>query len=186
GQRDRFARIYLGAEPETRGFDAIDAVGFSSALPGAIHYDVLREDPRMHAMLRGLLERHDVIRLVDGGLVDNLPARAAWGEVMSGRIGTRNAFVLALEGFGPKLTQPLWFGLEQLAAQNVLRNRPFIHHLQSFQRVLSPIELVPSPDALAVAIQDAKAELAPELPAISRLCRPFPALDPEAGLRAAS
>ncbi|HYG66207.1 MAG TPA: patatin-like phospholipase family protein, partial [Anaeromyxobacteraceae bacterium] len=131
GQRDRFARIYLGAEPETRGFDAIDAVGFSSALPGAIHYDVLREDPRMHAMLQGLFERHDVIRLVDGGLVDNLPARAAWGEVMSGRIGTRNAFVLALEGFGPKLTQPLWFGLEQLAAQNVLRNRPFIHHLQS-------------------------------------------------------
>jgi hypothetical protein len=186
GQRDRFARIYLGGEPETRAFDAIDAVGFSSALPGAIHYDVLREDERMHAMLGALLRRHDVVRLVDGGLVDNLPARAAWGEVMSGRIGTRNAFVLALEGFGPKLTQPLWFGLEQLAAQNVLRNRPFIHHLKSFQRVLSPIDLVPSEGALARAIHRAKSELAPDLPLVARLCRPFPALEGEAPVRAAS
>jgi hypothetical protein len=186
GQRDRFARIYLGAEPATRAFDAIDAVGFSSALPGAIHYDVLREDERMHALLAALLARHEVVRLVDGGLVDNLPARAAWGEVMSGRIGTRNAFVLALEGFGPKLTQPLWFGLEQLAAQNVVRNRPFIHVLKSFQRVLSPIELVPSEATLQRAILRAKAELAPEMPVVARLCRPFPALDADAPVRVAS
>lgn len=175
-QRDRFARLYLGAEPETRAFDAIDAAGFSSALPGVIHYDVLREDERMHAILRGVLERHDVFRLVDGGLVDNLPARAAWGEVMSGRVGTRNAFVLALEGFGPKLTQPLWYGLEQIAAQNVARNRPFVHHLKSFQKVLSPIELVPSDETLRRAIHAAKTELAPDMPVVARLCRPFPAL----------
>jgi hypothetical protein len=180
GQRDRLARIYLGAEPETRSFDAIDAVGFSSALPGVIHYDVLRDDPRMLSMLDALLARHEVFRLVDGGLVDNLPARAAWGEVMGGRLGTRNAFVLALEGFGPKLTQPLWFGLEQLAAQNVARNRPFVHCLKSFQRVLSPIELVPSHGQLQRAIQSAKAELAPDMPVVARLVRPFPALADDA------
>ncbi len=172
-QRDRFARIYLGADEETHAFDAIDAVGFSSALPGVIHYDVVRNDERMHALLGALLERHDVFRLVDGGLVDNLPARAAWGTVQRGAIGTRNAFVLALEGFGPKLAQPLWYGLEQLAAQNVARNRPFVHHLRSFQRVLSPLEVVPGEGDLLRAIQSGKAELHPDMPFVARMCRPF-------------
>ena len=175
-QRDRFARVYLGADDETREFDAIDAVGFSSALPGVIHYDVVRDDERMHALLRALLDRHDLFRLVDGGLVDNLPARAAWGAVQRGAIGTRNAFVLALEGFGPKLTQPLWFGLEQLAAQNVAWNRPFIHHHRSFQRVLSPLDVVPDEADLQRAIQSGKAELQPDMPFVARMCRPFPAI----------
>jgi predicted acylesterase/phospholipase RssA len=172
-QRDRLARIYLGDSEETRTFDAIDAVGFSSALPGVVHYDVLREDERMERLLGSLFERHDLFRLVDGGLVDNLPARAAWGAVHRGVIGTRNAFVLALEGFGPKLSQPLWYGLQQLAAQNVARNLPFVHHRRSFQRVLSPLEIVPSPRELARAVRDGKSELHPDMPFVARMCRPF-------------
>jgi predicted acylesterase/phospholipase RssA len=174
-QRDRLAAIYLGADEETRAFDAVDAVGFSSALPGVLHYDVLRDDPRMHALLEGLFRRHDLFRLVDGGLVDNLPARAAWGRVHRGAIGSRNAFVLSLEGFGPKLAQPLWFGLEQLAAQTVARNRPFAHHHRSFQKVLSPVEILPSAIQLQRAVQAAKAELTPDMALVARMCRPFPA-----------
>jgi hypothetical protein len=176
-QRDRLARLYLGADEETRAFDAIDAVGFSSALPGVIHYDVLRDDERMHALLRGLLERHDVARLVDGGLVDNLPAREAWAAVQRGALGTRNAFVLALEGFGPKLSQPLWYGLAQIAAQNVSRSRPFAHHHRSFQKVLSPMEVVPDEEQLQQAIHAGKAELHPDMGLVARMCRPFPALE---------
>jgi predicted acylesterase/phospholipase RssA len=176
GQRERFARLYLGADDDTRAFDAIDAVGFSSALPGVIHYDVLRDDERMHRLLGELFERHDLFRLVDGGLVDNLPAREAWAAVQRGALGTRNAFVLALEGFGPKVTQPLWFGLEQLAAQNVARNRPYVHHHRSFQRVLSPMEIVPSEAVLQRAIRAGKSELHPDMPFVARMCRPFPAL----------
>jgi predicted acylesterase/phospholipase RssA len=175
-QRDRLARIHLGADDETRAFDAIDAVGFSSALPGVIHYDVVRDDERMHRLLGALLERHGVSRLVDGGLVDLLPARAAWGVVQDGAIGTRNAFVLALEGFGPKLSQPLWYGLEQLAAPNVARNRPFVHHLRSFQRVLSPLEIVPGEEQLQRAIKAGKTELHPDMGLVARMCRPFAAL----------
>jgi hypothetical protein len=172
-QRERLARIYLGADEETRAFDALDAVGFSSALPGVIHYDVLRDDERMHRLLGALFDRHDLFRLVDGGLVDNLPARTAWGVAQGGALGTRNAFVLGLEGFGPKLSQPLWYGLEQLAAQNVARSRPFVHVYRSFQRVLSPLEIVPSEEQLQRAIQDAKAELLPDLALVARMCRPF-------------
>jgi predicted acylesterase/phospholipase RssA len=179
-QRDRFARVYLGADEGTEQFDAIDAVGFSSALPGVIHYDVLRDDPRMHQLLGDLFRRRDLFRLVDGGLVDNLPARIVWGMTQAGAVETRNVLVLGLEGFGPKLTQPLWFGLEQLAAQNVARSRPFVHLLKSYQGVLSPLEVVPGEKSLARAVQAGKAELLPDMPLLARLCRPYPALSERA------
>lgn len=175
-QRERFTRLYLGLDEETRDFDAVDAVGFSASLPGVIHYDVLREDPRMHLLLSALFERHDLFRLGDGAIADNLPARAAYQAVQEGRIGTRNAFVLAFDGFGPKLSQPLWFTVEQLVAQNVARNRPFIHHQKTFQKVLSPVELLPRPSRLQRAIQWGKAELLPEMPFVARMVRPFPPL----------
>ena len=175
-QRDRFARLYLGADEGTADFDAVDAVGFSSALPGVIHYDVLRDDPRMHGLLDDLFRRRDLYRLVDGGLVDNLPARPVWGLAQAGAIGTRNTFVLGLEGFGPKLSQPLWYGLGQLAAQAAARSRPFVSLLRSYQRVLSPLEVVPGEAALRRAVQAGRAEVLPDMPLVARMCRPFPAL----------
>jgi predicted acylesterase/phospholipase RssA len=173
-QRERFARIYLGADAETRDFDAIDAVGFSSALPGVIHYDVLREDDRMHAMLASLFRKHDLFRLVDGGISDNVPARAAWAKAQEGALGTRNTCILGLDGFGPKLAQPLWFGLEQLVAQNVARNRPFMHVHRSFSKTLSPVDLVPGHRQIQKAIQWGKGQLLPDVPLVARLVRPFP------------
>jgi predicted acylesterase/phospholipase RssA len=175
-QRDRLARIVLGADERTRAFDAIDAVGFSSALPGVIHYDVLRDDERMRALLDALFQREDLFRLVDGGLVDNLPARAAWEEVQRGRIGARNAYVLALEGFAPRLSQPLWYGLQQLAAVNVAWNEPYVNLHLAFQRGLSPADVVPDPADLRRAVNDGKTELHPELPFLAHMVRPFPAL----------
>jgi len=174
-QRDRFARLYLGADEGTGDFDAIDAVGFSSALPGVIHYDVLREDPRMHALLDDLFRRRDLFRLIDGGLVDNMPARPLWGLAQAGAIGTRNTFVLGLDGFAPKLSQPLWYGLEQIAAQSVARSRPYVNLLRSYQRVLSPLDVVPSAGSLRKAVQSGRAELLPDMPLVARLCRPYPA-----------
>lgn len=175
-QRERFARIYLGGDEESRAFDAIDAVGFSSALPGVIHYDVLRDDPRMHDMLASLFARHDLFRLVDGGISDNVPARAAWGKVQEGTLGTRNACILALDAFGPKLTQPLWFGLEQLVAQNVARNRPFMSVHRTFTKVLSPVDLVPGPPQVQKAFRWGKEQLLPDMPLVARLVRPYPAI----------
>jgi predicted acylesterase/phospholipase RssA len=176
-QRDRLARLHLGADERTRAFDAIDAVGFSSALPGVIHYDVMRDDERMRALLEELFRRDDLFRLVDGGLVDNLPARAAWAAAQRGLAGSRNAFVLALEGFAPRLSMPLWFGLQQLAATNVSWNKPFIHLHLPFQRVASPVDVVPDAAALRRTINDAKAELHPELPFLAHMVRPFPSIE---------
>lgn len=172
-RRDLLETLHLGGDPETARFDALDAVGFSCALPGVVHYDVLRDDPRMRALLDALFARHGLARLLDGGLTDNLPARAAWKHVQTGALGTRNALILALEGFAPKLRQPLWYGLEQLAAQNVARNRPFIHVHRSYRHVLSPLDVVPKRAPLGRAIDAGAAELQPDLPLIRRLCRPY-------------
>lgn len=178
-RRNRLETLYLGADAETAAFDALDAVGFSCALPGVVHYDVLRDDPRMRALLDGLFERHGLARLLDGGLTDNLPARAAWKRLQSGELGTRNGLLLGLEGFAPKLHQPLWYGLERLAAQTVARNRPFVHFHRSFQRVLSPLDVVPGLPQLRRAVQAGADELAADLPALARLCRRYdPSPDP--------
>jgi predicted acylesterase/phospholipase RssA len=172
-QKDVLVPIHLGADADTAAFDAIDAVGFSCSLPGVIHYDVLRDDPRMQGLLDALFERHGLARLLDGGLTDNLPARAAWEVVQRGTLGTRNAFVLAVEGFAPKLRQPLWYGLGQLAAQGVARSLPYVHLYRSFQHVLSPLDVFPGHQQVERALQAGTAELLPDLPLVARLCRPY-------------
>lgn len=169
-------KLHLGGDALTAGFDAVDAAGFSSALPGVIHYDVLRHAPRMHGLLEALLAQHRVSRLVDGGLVDNVPARAAWQEVHSGSLGTRNAFILALNGFSMKLTTPLWLALERLAERNVAGNRKYAHLFHDFKHTLSPLELVPGVELLTRAIALGQQELEPQMPLVARMLAPLPRL----------
>ncbi len=166
--------LHLGADRETAEFDALDAAGFSSALPGVIHYDILRDDHRMTELLDATLERRGVSRLVDGGLTDNLPAKAAWRSVHKGFIGTRNAFILGLNGFAPKLSSPLWLPLSRLAAINVDRNRPYAHLVMDFKRTLSPLELVPSIELITRVTQLGRAQLNDEMPFLCRMLAPLP------------
>lgn len=169
-------RLVLGDDEGTQDFDALDAAGFSSALPGVIHYDVPRESERMASLLDGLFESRGLLRLVDGGLTDNLPARAAWRAVHRGRIGTRNAFVLGLNGFASKLTTPLWLPLQRLAELTVAPNRPYAHLVKDFKRTLSPLELVPSVDLVGRAMDLGRRQIQDELPFICRMLAPLPHL----------
>ena len=137
---ERLRSLVVGAEPGTGEFDLLDAIGFSSAVPAVIHYDILREDPRMERLLDELFDRLSISRLIDGGLSDNVPARAAWQAVQSGRIQSRNALIVALDAFAPKLTSPLWIPIQRLAQANVRRNLRYAHMVQTFTRTLSPLE----------------------------------------------
>jgi predicted acylesterase/phospholipase RssA len=170
------APLHVGLDYGTEGFDALDAAGFSCALPGIIHYDVLREDARMRALLDALLEQRGIFRLIDGGLTDNLPAKAAWKAVHQGKIGTRNTFILALNGFAPKMSTPLWLPMQRLAALNVKPNRPYAHLVKDFKRTLSPLELTPSAELLSKAVEMGKAQMSKDMPFISRMMRPLPGL----------
>jgi hypothetical protein len=169
-------KLHLGADERTADFDALDAAGFSSALPGVIHYDMLREDAHMQGLIGSLMEEKDVFRLIDGGLVDNLPVKAAWKAVHQGRIGTRNVFLLALEGFSPRLSTPFWLPLQRLAAMTVTPNLPYAHLVKRFNPTLSPLELVPSVQLATKALYYGRKQLAPDMPFLSRMLAPLPLL----------
>lgn len=168
--------LHLGADEDSRQFDAIDAAGFSSALPGVIHYDVLRADPNAHELIHATLKKKHVFRLIDGGITDNLPAKAAWRALHSGRLGTRNGLVLALNGFATKLRQPAWLPLQTLAELNVKRNRPYAHLVHDFRRTLSPLAAAPTVAELFEAIELGRRSFAPMMPLIRRLMAPVPRL----------
>jgi hypothetical protein len=173
---ERLEKIYLGLDAGTESFDAIDAIGFSSALPGVVHYDIVRKDDRMHGLLGGLFRARSLFRLSDGGLVDNVPASAAWRAVHRGLIGTRNAFIVAFDCFAPKLMTPVWLGLQGLVAAQVQASCRWAHVYKGFKGGLSPIEVVPGIPAMIKMLERGKAELASELPFIQRMMKPLPAL----------
>ena len=172
-------KLVFGASEETRQADALDAVGFSASVPGVIHYDVLRDDPRMHELLGGLFQRHDLARLCDGGVVDNVPVRTAWRHVQRAGLqgsGSRNIVTLALDCFAPRLLTPLWLPIASIAAPAVARNRPYAHVYKAFQRTLSPLQILPGQRSLDRIIASAKEELLDELPVLQRLLEPIPAI----------
>ena len=173
------SRLVFGASEETQKSDAIDAAGFSASVPGVIHYDVLRDDPRMKRLLDGLLGRHGLLRLCDGGVIDNVPVRTTWQHVQRtglGSSGSRNAVLFALDGFAPRLMTPLWLPLQSIAAPAVARNRPYAHIYKAFRKTLSPLALLPSQRALDAIVRSAKEELLAELPILQRLLAPIGAL----------
>lgn len=166
--------IAIGGDSETSDFDVLDAIGFSCAVPALIHYDILRDDPRMDAQMRALLARNQVDYLVDGGVSSNVPARFAWENVQRGRLKTRNAFVLGLDCFAPQLRRNMLFlPVQRIAAENVSRDRPFAQSLFVYRRVLSPAALVPGDKSMRTAIQDGSAEFSQEGPFIQKMLEPL-------------
>ncbi|MBI3071268.1 MAG: patatin-like phospholipase family protein [Deltaproteobacteria bacterium] len=172
---DGLREIVLGNDPLTRAFDSVDAVGFSSAVPGVIHYDVIRDDPRMHALLRDLFEREHIYRLIDGGVTDNVPARVAWDLVERGELGSRNALIAAFDSFAPQLSRHVLFApVQRLVRKNVESSRPYADTYHAFQRTLSPIELVPSATRVSRAARAGYAELQDEAAFYREMLRTIP------------
>lgn len=162
--------VSLGSDELTRDFDVIDAVGFSSALPAIIQYDVTRDDPRMHDLMRQVLEHNDVDFLADGGIAANVPARSAWEYVQAGHIGTRNVAVLGLDCFAPQIGRNMIFlPLMRLAADNVNKDRAFANLMFTYRKTLSPTSLVPRAGALQQALRNGKEELSEKGPLLQKL-----------------
>lgn len=171
--------IIFGGDPLTMDADVLDAAGFSSAVTGVIHYDVIRNDPRMRHLLDQLYGEKGITRLTEGGLVNNVPARPAWTHAMSGAIGRRNPFVVALDCFAPLKRSFAWYPLQQLVRPNVNANRPYAHFYFAMTRRLSPVNLVPQVEEVIEAMDWTSDELAPHMPYIVEMCRTLSPL-PEA------
>lgn len=163
--------IVFGADPNTMDADVLDAAGFSSAVPGVIHYDIIRDDQRMRRLLDGLYAEYGITRLTEGGLVNNVPARPAYAEVMRGRIGRRNPFVVALDCFSPRPRSLAWYAVQQVVRPNVKANIPYSHLYFELERRLSPVNLVPDVDQVTRAMGWTSEELEPHVPFIVEGCR---------------
>lgn len=169
--------IALGGDDTTSDFDVLDAVGFSCSVPAVIHYDILREDARMHDLMQVTLQKHGVDLFVDGGVSANVPTRAAWEAVQRGRIGTRNVFILGMDCFAPQLRRNMLFlPLMRLAAENVAKDRAFAHHIFPYRRVLSPAALVPGFKALQQAVEHGRREFESTAPYVQKMLEPLPSI----------
>jgi predicted acylesterase/phospholipase RssA len=168
--------LYVGGDALTREFDVLDAVGFSASVPGVIHYDILRDDPRMIELVEAMMRKHGVSRLVDGGLVDNLPAREAWQAVQQGAVGDRDPFVLSLDAFAPQLTTRhlLFLPLMRRAAEMSRVGYEHSHLTVAFKGVLSPMSVVPTPSEFLRAVDNGRKEMAPHVALIRKMIGPIP------------
>ncbi len=137
--------IPLGRDPATRDIRMLDAIGISAAIPGVLQYEPPDRDEISDASLQALKREHELAALMDGGVVDNVPARTAWEGVQGGRIGTRNAFYLAFDCFHPQFDPRhawLW-PVTGVVQMQLPANRPYHDWLLRFEPTLSPINLLP-------------------------------------------
>lgn len=171
--------IVIGRAPGTQDFDVLDAAGFSAAIPGVIHYDVLRADPRMHRILDHLYATYGITRLGEGGMVSNVPARIAWETATAGLLegGRRNSFTIALDCFAPSLGRPAWLPFQEAVRRaNVTSDRAFADFYLPFPRTLSPLNLVPAVEDAMQAIRWGREAITLYLPWIRRMMDPIPVL----------
>jgi hypothetical protein len=170
---EALVQIVCGRDEGTEEFDVLDAAGFSAAVPGVIHYDVLRDDPRMRMLLDRLYARYGITRLGEGGLVANVGAKVAWESFVGGKLGPgRTPVTLAVDCFWPNPRTPVWFPLQQaVRSGNVAANRPFADVYLPLSKTLSPMNLVPGIRDTLTAMQWGKDAMDPHLPFLAAMLR---------------
>jgi hypothetical protein len=167
--------IFLGADPETRRLAALDAAGFSAAIPGVLSYDIPPEDTESARVLAALFERHALSGLVDGALSTLIPARYAWEAVEAGRIGTRHTAILALDALArPRGSNALLLPLLRVASATADRDRAFWDLHVNFQRAPNFLDVFPSDARLATAAANGKREFAETARVLPPLLAPVP------------
>ncbi|MEC7986955.1 MAG: patatin-like phospholipase family protein [Myxococcota bacterium] len=169
--REALKEVVFGLDPLTMEADVLDAAGFSAAVPGLIHYDIIRDSPKMHRLLEALYAEYGITRLGEGGLVNNVPSRPAYQAVMQGRITRRNPFVLSMDCFSPQTRSLLWYPIQQLVQFNVRQNLPYSSLYFALNKRLKAINVVPSVDQISKAIEWTISEFEPHMPYISRMCK---------------
>ena len=176
GAPEALREIVFGSHESTKLADVIDTVGFSSAIPGVLHYDIYREDERMRRLLDTLYGATGITRLLEGGVVNNLPCRPAYAEVMQGRIDRRNPFVFAMDCFAPRARSPIFLPVQQMVRTNVTRNTPYAHMVFNMKRRLNPLNLVPQVKDITKAMGWTIEELEPDMDFIEHMCEELPVL----------
>jgi hypothetical protein len=176
--------VLLGADAATRRLAALDAAGFSAAIPGVLSYDVAPEDAEGRQLLDDLFARYQLAGLVDGAITSLIPARYAWEAVEAGRIGTRHCAVLALDAIAKArgANAPL-IPLLRVAAATADRDKAFWDLHLAFEKSPPFLALFPGDASLKSAAQRGEQEFAETARILPHLFAPVPPwkeLSPEA------
>lgn len=166
--------LVLGGDNDTGNLHAVDVVGFSAAVPTMLQYELRGRAGKTREVYAELMQRHELSALVDGGVADNVPARAAWRGVEAGRIGHRNAYYLAFDCFQPRLEpKHLWLWPVTQAVQTQMRaNRVYADTMIRFDPTLSPVNVVPSAGGLDQAFAWGWARMEQYMPEVREMLRP--------------
>lgn len=171
------SQVVFGREPGTEQFPVIEAVGFSCAVPGLLHYDIFHDDPATIGPLDEVFDRHRLLRLCDGGVVNNVPSQVAWESVQAGTIGSRNTFIMSFDVFAPVTTgrNMIFIPVQQIARPAVLANRPYSDYHKTFRRSPNPLQIiVNSYSKLKRIIEDAREQLNDDVRYMKKAIEPLP------------
>lgn len=166
--------IFFGADPETAQLPALDAAGFSAAIPGLLQHDLAVDDARGAAILDPLFERHDLAGLVDGVLTSIVPARYAWEAVEAGRIGSRNCVVVALDALAkPVGANAVFAPLLRVVSASVDRDHAFWDLHVAFRKCPPLLDLFPTDTRLRKAARDGDEQFAETAVLLRQLLAPL-------------
>lgn len=168
--------VFFGADAETARIEALDAAGFSAAVPALLHYDVPPEAKRSAEILEALFARLDLVALIDGVFVSTLPARHTWESLEAGRIGTRHCAIVALDANVPRLTgrNALFGPIQRVFAATAHRDQPFWDLRVRFPETPGLLELFPADGLLDRAIADGDAAFEGTAQLLRALLAPVP------------
>ena len=135
--------IVFGFDELTSTMPVTDAVAFSSLVPGLLQYDVPTNHYRSREIIQTIFKREHLYRLADGGMVSNVPVRAARRAIESGRYGHENIYLLGIDVFAPQARDGIFYPLEQIANSNAIVDAKEADSFVRLKDLLSPFNLAP-------------------------------------------
>lgn len=177
--------LLLGSDPATARLAALDAAGFSSAIPALFQCDVPADDAESAAILDRLFEERRFVGLVDGALSSLVPARYAWEALEAGRLGSRSYLLLALDAMARTrgVNTPLVPLLRTISA-TADRDRAFWDLHLNFRDAPPFLDLFPTEARLRRAARSGAREFADTAELVRTILAPLPPweeLAPHAG-----
>ncbi len=165
--------MLLGAGSETAELAALDAAGFSAAIPGLLSYDLAPDDVRGIEVLDREFARHDLVGIVDGALSSAIPASYAWQQIEAGRLGSRHVAIVALDALSPaRGANALIAPLLRAITATAQRDRAFWDLCVHFRRPPPMLELFPPESRLRRATRQGEVEFEPTARLLQTLLAP--------------
>ncbi len=168
--------MFLGADAETAELPALDAAGFSAAIPALLQYDPPEDDAHAARILKRIFDEHRLSALVDGSLASLVPARYAWEAIEAGRIGTRHTAIVALDALASGTgTNAVFAPALRALSGTAHRDKPFWDLHVAFRRPPPLLEMFPTEARLRAASRHGEREFEPTSRILRALLAPLPA-----------